>query len=264
MAGTRCPFPDCVFETPRDAGDATTAAILSTHALIHRVEHAPAAVVAAKVAAISRPSITSAGTAKEWKFFENQWRCYADATGIVGRPRVLQLLECCDLPLRRTLTQNARTQLDQETEATVLAAIKHLAVRSESDLIAKVTFRAMRQAHDEPVRNFCARLRAQADLCDFEETERCECGRDMTVHFSERHVADQICIGLSDVDIRQALMTDPIKKKTVDQTLIFVEAREEAHRCAPQLTTTPDDLDAVHSNYRRSKRPAQGKCPLPP
>ena len=40
MAGTRCPFPVCVFETPRDAGDATTAAILSTHALIHRVEHA--------------------------------------------------------------------------------------------------------------------------------------------------------------------------------------------------------------------------------
>ena len=217
-----------------------------------------------KVAAISRPSITSAGTAKEWKFFENQWRCYADATGIVGRPRVLQLLECCDLPLRRTLTQNARTQLNQETEATVLAAIKHLAVRSESDLIAKVTFRAMRQAHDEPVRNFCARLRAQADLCDFEETERCECGRDMTVHFSERHVADQICVGLSDVDIRQALMTDPIKKKTVDQTLIFVEAREEARRCAPQLTTTPDDLDAVHSSYRRSKRPAQGERPLPP
>ena len=83
----------------------------------------------------------------------------------------------------------------------------------------------------------------------------------MTVHFSERHVADQICIGLSDVDIRQALMTDPIKKKTVDQTLIFVEAREEARRCAPQLTTTPDDLDAVHSSYRRSKRPAQGERP---
>ena len=86
----------------------------------------------------------------------------------------------------------------------------------------------------------------------------------MTLHFSEKHVADQICIGLSDVDIRQALMTDPIKKKTVDQTLIFVEAREEARRCAPQLTTTPDDLDAVHSSYRRSNRPAQGERPLPP
>ena len=170
MAGTRCPFPDCVFETPRDAGDATTAAILSTHALIHRVEHAPVAVVAARVAAISRPSITSAGTAKEWKFFENQWRCYADATRIEGRSRVLQLLECCDLPFRRTLTQQGRSWTKRQKLPCLLAAIKHLAVRSESDLIAKVTFRAMRQAHDEPVRNFGARLRAQADLCDFEET----------------------------------------------------------------------------------------------
>ena len=49
----------------------------------------------------------------------------------------------------------------------VLAANEKLAVRIESNMVARVTLQNMRQDRDEPIRNFRARLNGQAGVCKF-------------------------------------------------------------------------------------------------
>ena len=49
------------------------------------------------------------------------------------------------------------------TDVNVLAAIKALAVRSENIMVA----RYMRQGREEQIRSFYARIKGQADTCDY-------------------------------------------------------------------------------------------------
>ncbi|KAK3769231.1 hypothetical protein RRG08_005178 [Elysia crispata] len=85
MPAVACPIPGCEFVT-----DNLDAAIGAT--------------AAAKVDRVKRPVISAAGTSEEWEYFLSRWLDYIDATKLNGRDKVLQLLECCDEPLRKDLT----------------------------------------------------------------------------------------------------------------------------------------------------------------
>lgn len=125
---------------------------------------------AAKTERVKRPSTSAAGSIEEWSYFISRWSEYVSATKIAGRDKVVQLLECCDEPLRKDLTPSTGGSLTDKTEETVLAAIMKLAERDENTMVVRVTLHNMRQDRDEPVRNFSVKLRGQAGVCKFVNT----------------------------------------------------------------------------------------------
>lgn len=61
-----------------------------------------------------------------------------EVTKVVGRDRVVQLLEWCDQQLRKDLTRSACDSLTNRTKQEVMAAIKKLAAREENIMVARV------------------------------------------------------------------------------------------------------------------------------
>ena len=81
-------------------------------------------------------------------------------TNISSGQVVIELLECCDEPLRKDLMRTY-VSLTNKTQTEVLKAIKCLAVREENKMVARVSLHNMRQDHDEAIRLFAAHLRAK-------------------------------------------------------------------------------------------------------
>ncbi|XP_021348783.1 uncharacterized protein LOC110447423 [Mizuhopecten yessoensis] len=116
---------------------------------------------------VNRPTLSAAGSSEGWAYFRYRWSDYVSATKITGRDKVIQLLECCDEPLRKDLTRSAGVSLPDKTVDEVLAAIKKLSVREENTMVARVTLHNMRQDRDVTVRSYGARLKGQAGRCKF-------------------------------------------------------------------------------------------------
>ena len=72
---------------------------------------------------VKRPVISTAGTSEEWSYFESRWSDYVDATKITGHDKVVQILECCDEPLRKDLARSAVGSLINKTADAVLVTI---------------------------------------------------------------------------------------------------------------------------------------------
>ncbi len=146
MPEVPCPFPGCEYKTA-DLDVPIVAALITAHSVVHTAAPvAPAAAppaALAKVERVRRPTITAAGTSEDWAYFQSRWSDYVDATKVDGRDKVIQLLECCDEPLRKDLTRSAGGSLKDKTEAEVLAAIRKLAVREENTMVARVTLHNM-------------------------------------------------------------------------------------------------------------------------
>ena len=95
------------------------------------------------------------------------WNEYVDATQISGKVATIQLLECCDVQLRKDLIHVTGGFLSGKPVKGVLAAIKQLAVCQENTMVARVNLHNMRQDRDEPIRAFNARVHGQVDVCKF-------------------------------------------------------------------------------------------------
>lgn len=65
------------------------------------------------------------------------------ATKVSGHEAVIQLLECCDEPLRRDLTRISSGNLTDKTIDIVLCAIRKVAVCEENTMVARVTLHNM-------------------------------------------------------------------------------------------------------------------------
>ena len=196
MPVVACPIQGCTYATP-DLDNVVIAALITAHATSHSMAGT------AKAEKVKRPSISSAGTAEEWRYFESRWDEYKEATKISSRELILQLLECCDDALRKDLTRNAGGTLTGKTEVAVLAAIKQLAVREENVMVARLNLQRLKQDRDEAVRSYCARLRGQADTCDY--VIKCpECNKD--ANYKDNIIRDVLICGLNDQDIQLDLL----------------------------------------------------------
>ena len=172
-----------------------------------------------------------------------------------GTPLILQLLECCDEPLRTAISRDTEGEtLGGRTEEEVMAAIKEQAVIQENVRVARVTLYNMRQGRDEPIRAFCARLRGQAALCDL--NVKCQGCRGYA-SYAEDAVGNGIYVGLADLDVQRDLFSDENQARTVPELLRFVEARETG-RLATSKLATPQTLESINSSYKRLQKPVQG------
>ncbi|XP_071478837.1 uncharacterized protein [Diadema antillarum] len=243
MPAVSCPIPNCDYTTP-DLDAAIVAALLTAHTAIHTSGQV------AKVEKVKRPTVAAAGTSEEWNYFTSRWSDYVDATKITGKDRVVQLLECCDEPLRKDLTRAAGGSLTNKTEDEVLAAIKKLAVREENTMVARVTLHNMRQDRDETVRSFGARLRGQADICKF--IIACpSCGAD--VNYTDTIMRDVLTRGIADSEIPLDLLGDKKQDMGLEEVFQFIEAKEAGKRSASSLLDS-HTVEAASSSYRKAKQ----------
>ena len=246
MPEVACPIPGCEYKTP-DLEAAIVAALITAHSATHPPV-AAAPVASAKIERVRRPTISAAGTSADWSYFQSCWKDYVDATKVDGRDRVIQLLECCDEPLRKDLTRSCGSLTDK-TEADVLAAIRKLAVREERTMVARVTLHNMRQDRDETVRSFGARLQGQANICKF--VVKCPgCSED--VDYTEAIMRDVLSRGLADPEIQMDLLGDKKQDMTLEEVFQFVEAKEAGKRSASRLL----DRESVNvaSTYKKTKQ----------
>ena len=243
MPAVDCPIAGCEYQTP-DLDAAIVAALLTAHSAIHTSGHA------AKVEKVKRPTVAAAGTSEEWSYFKSRWSDYVDATKITGKDKVVQLLECCDEPLRKDLTRAAGGSLTSKTEDEVLSSIKKLAVREENTMVARVTLHNMRQDRDETVRSFGARLRGQADICKF-ITACPACAAD--VNYTDAIMRDVLTRGIADSEIQLDLLGDQNQNMGLEDIFKFIEAKEAGKRSASSLLDS-HAVETASSSYRKIKQ----------
>ncbi|KAK3731603.1 hypothetical protein QZH41_004849 [Actinostola sp. cb2023] len=251
MPKYQCPFPDCTYET-EDVADSLAAVLISVHSSGTHTANATSTSGngAAKIERVRRPTISTAGSSEDWSYFHTRWQDYIDATKITGKEKVVQLLECCDEQLRKDLTRNTGGSLTNKPIEDVMSAIRKLAVREESTMVARVQLHNMHQDRDETVRSFGARLRGQAGVCKF-TTQCLECNA--SVNYTEHILRDVLTRGLSDSEIQLDLLGDKNQDMTLEEVLQFVEAKESGKRSAGRLLQT-QGAEAARSQYRSTKQ----------
>ena len=196
--------------------------------------HSPASTSAsiARVERVRRPTIAAAGTHEEWTYFLMRWADYGTATKITGVERSIQLLECCDEELRKDLTRIAGGSLSNKPEDVVLAAIKKLAVREESTMVARLTLTEMRQNRDETIRSFGARIQGQANVCNYSiECPSCQ----TQVSYTEHILRDVLIRGIIDPEIQLDVLGHQNQNLSLEKVFQLVEAKEAGKRSASKI-----------------------------
>ena len=147
-----------------------------------------------------RPTISSAGSSKEWSYFLTRWKDYAKATQLKGKGIVLQLLECYEEQLqkdheerRRFAHQQIHGRGDGSSEKTCHERRKHYGHSCTATQLHN-----MRQDRDEMIRSFCARLRGQASVCKL--LIKCP-GCNVDINYTENIPYDVVTRGLADSEI---------------------------------------------------------------
>ena len=99
-------------------------------------------------------------------------------------------------------------------------------------MVARVALQNMRQDRDEAIRSYAARLRGQANICDF--TMKCShCNHE--VNYMDEMIRDSLMRGLADEDIQLSLLRDSNQDASLTEVLKFVETKESGKRSAAQL-----------------------------
>ena len=246
----KCPIPNCPYAT--EEVDATLAtSLLQIHAKTHDQSNSTA-----KVEKVRRPTISASGTSEEWTYFLTRWSEYEQATGLTGNDIIIQLLECCDEPLRKDLTRSEGGSLTNKTKDQVLESIKELAVREENAMVARVALHNMTQDRDESIRSFCARIKGQAGVCKYNiECPSCK----TTVDYTKPIIRDVLSRGLSDSDIQLELLGHTEQNMTLEQVVTFIESKEAGKRSAMKLSQA-QGVQAIRSTYKQSKTAPEKKA----
>ena len=246
MPSVKCPIANCTYVT-EDVEASIVTALIQAHQLQHANTPAIQHVKAEKV---RRPTISPGGTSEEWAYFIIRWKEYTESTSISGKDLIVQLLECCDDGLRKDLTRSAGGTLTTKSEKDVLELIQKLAVRVENKIVARLALHEMQQDRDEPVRLFCARLRGQANTCQY--FTRCsKPGCDTDVHYTEDIVKDCLIKGLCDEDIRLDIVGSHNEEKPLEDILARIESKESAKRSFSRLNH--ETVNKIKSTFKKSQ-----------
>ena len=248
----RCPRADCQYST-EDLEPAQAIIFLQIHGSEHqnlvpapRGNPAPAAQVVSSEK-VKRPSVEPGITLERWNYFTSRWSRFKRLSNLDDAIVTAHLLECCDDELMLDLHRNNGDTLDTMNEENLLAEIKRLAVKGESQIISRVNLRRMCQDHQEDIRHYAARVKGQAALCNY--IIRCP-NCENHVSYADEEIKDQLCTGLSDPEIQKDVLACH-DDKTTDELVTFIETRETGKRSQSALNTTA--AVSKISAFRKSK-----------
>ena len=248
-----CPIPGCGHIVGDDIPDDCKNTVLQLHLQHHQSQQN----ASTKTEKLKRPPLSIDNTIDEWNYFESRWQNYKQATRLKDSDITTQLLECCDETLRKDLTKVHRDSLYRMNEADLLKAIRRLAVHEENALVSRFKLYNMQQGLDEPMRTYAARLKGQANICNM--TVTCpSCNTE--VDYSREVIRDTIARGLNDEDIRLNLLSDRHQDMSLEDTIMYIEAKEDGKKTAGCLSDKIN-VSAATSRYKASqKQSLVSKC----
>ena len=202
---------------------------------------------------VGRPSFDLDQSTEKWEYFKTRWDTYKTATALTGTNIQIQLMETCSEPLRFALYQSDAI-INSKTENQILSAMKRLSVKEENQLVCRMKLNLFQQESDEPVRNFAARLKGQAELCLFTEPYL-TCNTD--TRFTHQMVRDNLVRGLYDQDIQREVLGLENQTMDLEQLLKVLDAKETGRRT--QATILGRGASASFSSYKARERKHQFK-----
>ena len=138
-------------------------------------------------------------------------------------------------------------QLDSMTKDQLLAAIHKVAVDCVHEEVHRQSFFRMKKNIGEPINKFMARLKAQANLCNFKV--ECTCAHTPTesedkhlISFSEAMLSHQLVSGLADEEWKEKMLAEADTLNSLSKKFDRLVCIETVGKCAPQLT--PGQLQA--------------------
>ena len=187
---------------------------------------------------LPRPTVGEGITEADWMHFSDKWNRYKRSTLTGASPQHIsdQLWACCD-PELETSVYNTGVNSDSD-EATLLAAMRKLAVRAQNTLVNVVKFLDMAQEQEEAAGAFTARLKGQASICNF--LIKCSSNTcTQETNYADQMVCHQLVRGLADPTIQEQMLAHGADNADLDlaKTLKFVEAKEAGKRSSNLLTT---------------------------
>ena len=122
---------------------------------------------AGKFEKVPRPKVSTGCSQQDFKFFKEKWNRYKSSSGVSDTALIRSQLLCCpEEELQQQLSRILGNRLDTITETDLLKEIETLAVEKQSNLVNMVGLLSAVQDRDEPVRQFVARLRGLAAVCE--------------------------------------------------------------------------------------------------
>ena len=116
-------------------------------------------------------------------------------------------------------------------------------------MMAWVALHDKRQDHNEKIRSFGARIRGQANVCQYNTA--CP-NRSTTVDFTDCVLRDVLARGIADNEIQLDLLGDAKQDMTLEEMLKFVESKESGKRsasCLHDYSKGPQTAAASSYNY---------------
>lgn len=267
MVVLQCDMPNCGFKTV-DGSDAIVVALLTNHNLTHQFTNAGAHPKGPK---LERPRIDMGVECETWNAFERRWDNFCRGSGVNAASASVQLFQCASEALGDALLK-ADPIIATRPVDEVMRAMKSLAIIPVSLGVKRAELVAMHQKADEQFRSFSARVRGKAETCGFFVSDKCECGKENLVSYTDETIRDVLLGGIADMDIRrEALSVEGIQLKSVNDVIGFVEGREMARNALPspcnsalssfkRNSTRRPDMSSTQTDGRRHDQPP----PLPP
>lgn len=186
-----------------------------------------------------RPQVSKNASTEQWCYFLSRWDRYKSMTGLChdNEETVCHLLECCDDDLQLSLHRSFGSDITKKSEAEVLKEIRRFAVNEQRRLVCRNILRAMHQDKDEDIQHYAARVKGQADTCDYTVTcTKADCGN--KISYADEEIKDQICMGLNDIEIQQDLLSHKDQTMNLEDTINYIAAKESGKRCHAELSTS--------------------------
>ena len=256
MPDIKCPITSCGYATG-EVTDAIAVALLNIHAMTHTAT-APAAAAApscAKGPKLERPKIALEASNEDWNAFRRRWDAFRKGTGIDNATASGQLLECATDGLMNIVLRASPSFVSLPIDD-ALKVLKSLAVVPVALGVLRSDLASLRQDQDEPFRAYAARVQGKAETCEFKvgfsgSCAKCYAPFTGEVYYVDEVIRDVLLNGIADIDIRrEALATEDIHRKTVNELIAFIESRETARNA------NPSSAILGLSAYRRSTKSA--------
>ena len=249
-----CPFPDCTFQT-EDLEPTGAAISLQIHGYSHAAPATappppPTAPRAPPTPKLDRPRIDTNVTGEEWNAFSRRWDAFKSGSNITDNTATPQLFACASQRLG-DIVLRAIPDFTTKPINDAIESLKTLAVVPVAIGVVRSELSAMKQ-DDETFRVFAAAVQGKAETCEFRTKNTGTCTNCNTpyvgeTYYTDERIRDVLLDGIADLDIRrEALSTDNIQSKSINDVITFVESRETARNA-----NTAQSLSAMSSRRRQ-------------
>ena len=148
-----------------------------------------------------RPTIKQCSSDGDWQLYEDSWKRYKQMCKLTDPTESRNELRCtCAHEVNQLLFDIiGPATLDTCTENELLGYIKSVAVEGSHKEVHRQRFQALKQEEGQRITSFLAKLKSQAQLCDFNVTcPNQQCQR--SVSYSTNMVAGQLIAGLHNTE----------------------------------------------------------------